>query len=265
MGEWDNSQGYVGVSNKTWGTLTFGRTNNLLNDTYSKYDPIGGNAFSLVGNSGSFPGIGNTEIARINTALTYKVAIPNVWALNTVRLAGQVQIGGYGVGNGSTSAYWGQAGFDWGNFSFDGLLGYAQNAVSLSNYGGSVTGCGPGNTGISQAYNIVPGSGCYNPNDILKATLSNNFGGSLLASYKWDDFRFYGGYIYARPSNPSDSYDRGFETISSGIFAPRGRGHVNRLSCRQQQRRRHRPQPAHIRFQQSPPDDLDRREMVGSE
>ena len=29
MGQWDNSQGYIGVSNKTWGTLTFGRTNSL--------------------------------------------------------------------------------------------------------------------------------------------------------------------------------------------------------------------------------------------
>ena len=222
MGQWDNSQGYLGVSNKVWGTLTFGRTNNLLNDTLGKYDPIGGNSFSLIGNSGSFPGIGNTEIARINTALTYKVAIPNVGALNTVRLGGQAQIGGYGVGNGSTSAYWGQAGFDWGNFSFDGILGYAQNAVGLSNYGGTFTGCGAGSLYISQSYNIAPGAGCYNPNDILKGTLSNNFGGSLLASYKWDAFKFYGGYIYARQSDPSDSYDSGFETISRGIFVPAG-------------------------------------------
>ena len=215
MGQWDNSQGYIGVSNKTWGTLTFGRTNNLLNDTLSKYDPIGGgNAFSLIGNSGSFPGIGDTEIARINTALTYKVAIPNVWALNTVRLGGQVQIGGYGVGNGSTSAYWGQAGFDWGNFSLDGILGYAQNAVSLANYGGSATACGVGST------NILINNTCYDPNDVLKATLSNNFGGSLLASYKWDAFKFYGGYIYARLSDPSNGYGSGFETISNGIFVP---------------------------------------------
>jgi predicted porin len=215
MGQWDNSQGYVGIANSTFGQLTFGRTNNLLNDTLSKYDPIsGGNAFSLIGNSGSFPGIGNTEIARINTALTYKVAIPNVWALNTLRLAGQVQIGGYGVGNGSTSAYWGQLGFDWGNFSFDGILGYAQNAVSLSNYGGSATACGAGFA------NILVNSVCYNPNDILKATLSNNFGASLLGSYKWDAFRFYGGWIYARQSDPSSDFGAGFETISRGIFVP---------------------------------------------
>ena len=28
-GQWDNSQGYIGVSNNTYGTLTFGRTNSL--------------------------------------------------------------------------------------------------------------------------------------------------------------------------------------------------------------------------------------------
>ncbi len=56
----------------------------------------------------------------------------------------------------------------------------------------------------------------------MKATLSNNFGGSLMASYKWTDFKFYGGYIYANLSNPSSSYASGFETTSNGIFVPGG-------------------------------------------
>ena len=221
-GQWDNSQGYVGISNKTWGTLTFGRTNSLSNDTEGKYDPVNSTAFSQIGFSGSFPGFGDTELSRINTALTYKVAIPNVWALNTVRLAGQAQIGGYGLGNASTSAYYGQLGFDWGNFSFDGVAGWAKDAVGVSAYGGNVTACGPGNAGISQNYNIIPGAGCYNPNDILKATLSNNWGAELMASYKWDAFKFYGGYIYANLSNPTDAYADGFQTIASGIFIPPG-------------------------------------------
>ena len=56
-GQWDNSQGYTGVSSPTWGTLTFGRTNSLTYDTQSAYDPIGGTpAFSLLGFSSSFAG-----------------------------------------------------------------------------------------------------------------------------------------------------------------------------------------------------------------
>ena len=35
-GSWKNSQGYFGISNKTWGTLTFGRTNSLTFDTQSQ-------------------------------------------------------------------------------------------------------------------------------------------------------------------------------------------------------------------------------------
>ena len=221
-GQWDNAQGYIGVSSNTWGTLTFGRTNSLSFDTLSKYDPISSNAFSQIGFSNSFPGFGNTELVRINTALTYKVSIPNVYTFSAVRLAGQAQIGGYGVGNGATSAYYGQLGFDWGGFSFDGVAGYAQNAVSLSSYGGSYTACGPNNSQISQSYGFIPGSGCYAANQILKATLSNNWGTQLTASYKWDRWRFYGGYIYANLANPSDAYAGGFETTASGIFVPAG-------------------------------------------
>ena len=103
-GQWDNSQGFIGVSNNTWGTLTFGRTNSLSNDVTSAYDPVASTAFSLLGFSNSFAGFGNTELVRINTALTYRLSIPNVWAFSSVRLAGQAQIGGYGVGNAATQS-----------------------------------------------------------------------------------------------------------------------------------------------------------------
>src|SRR5208283_2038563 len=206
-GQWDNSQGYAGISNATWGTLTFGRTNSLTYDSMAAYDPMGGSpAFSLIGFSSSFPGYGDTEIVRINTALTYKLAIPNVAGIfNTVRLAGQAQIGGYGVGNGATSHYEAQGGFDWGNFSFDGILAWAQNAVSLSTFnGGSLGQCGL--TGPYAPWYIKVNGVCSDTNDVLKATLSNNFGTELMASYKWDRFKFYLGDIYARQSNPSDAY-----------------------------------------------------------
>jgi predicted porin len=221
-GQWDNSQGYFGVSSPTWGTLTFGRTNTLTFDTQSAYDPLGGSpAFSLLGFSSSFAGYGDTEIVRINTALTYKIAIPNVAGIfNTVRLAGQAQIGGYGVGNGATSHYEAQAGFDYGNFSFDGILGWANNAVSLSTFnGGNLGQCGPLVGPYAPWYTKVNGV-CYNPNDVLKATLANIFGAELMASYKWDRFKFYGGYLYGRSSDPSDAFSSGFTTMYPGIFVP---------------------------------------------
>ncbi len=223
-GQWDNSQGYIGLSNNTFGTLTFGRTNSLPFDVQSKYDPMGGSpAFSQIGFSSSFAGFGDTELVRINTALTYKVAIPNVWAFSSVRLAGQAQIGGYDQGNGSNAAYYGQVGFDWGNFSFDATGGWAKDAVSLSTYGGALSNCTNTTLAMVKATEISPTAfGCYNGNDIVKATLSNNTGVQLTASYKWDRFRLYGGYIYANLGNPSNSYENGFGTMANGIFVPPG-------------------------------------------
>jgi predicted porin len=222
-GQWDNSQGYVGISSPTWGTLTFGRTNSLTFDAQSAYDPMGGSpAFSLLGFSNSFAGYGDTEIVRINTALTYKVAIPNALGVfNTVRLAGQAQIGGYGVGNGAMAHYEGQLGFDWGNFSFDGIVAWAKDAVSLSTFnGGSLAQCGV--TGAGAPWYIKVNNVCYNTNEVLKATLGNEFGAELMASYKWDRFKFYGGYIYGKTSNPSDDFFSGFQTMYPGISVPGG-------------------------------------------
>ena len=255
----DNSQGYAGISSPTWGTLTFGRTNSLTYDTQSAYDPIGGSpAFSLLGFSSSFAGYGDTELVRINTALTYKLAIPNVAGIfNTVRLAGQAQIGGYGVQNGAMEHYEAQAGFDYGNFSFDGILAWAKDAVSLSTFnGGNLGQCGP--TGPYAPWYIKVNNICYDSNDVLKATLSNIFGTQLMASYKWDRFKFYGGYLYARSSNPSDDFLSGFRTMYPGIIVPEDLQFLHR---RQHVRG---DIGQRLQSQQGPADGMDGREMVRS-
>ena len=65
-------QVYAGLSNKTFGTLTFGRENSLTLDGVNAYDPMGGSyAFSVIGYSGTTAGVGDTEDARNNSALKY--------------------------------------------------------------------------------------------------------------------------------------------------------------------------------------------------
>jgi predicted porin len=209
-GSWDNSQGFVGVSNKTYGTLTFGRTNSLTYDNLSKYDPIGAIAFSLIAFSNAFPGFGDTELVRPNTVFTYRLAY------NNFRVAGQAQVGGFNWQNGSQAAYYGQLGADFGDLSLDGIVGWAKDAVSLATFGGA-------NNSFLNGQEFVKVNGInYDPNRVLRATLSNNFGFELMASYKWDRFKFYGGYIYANLSNPSDNYTFGFRTIYPEIFVPAG-------------------------------------------
>ena len=130
-GQWDNSQAFIGLSNKTYGTLTVGRVNTLSLDAINSYDPMGGSyAFSPLGFSGSYAGFGDTEALRANTGVKYRVEIPDpsFYGAN-FRLGGLVQWGGYDQGNGTNGLYQGQAGADfnlfqgnpYGGVSVDGL------------------------------------------------------------------------------------------------------------------------------------------------
>ena len=196
-GQWDNSQGYVGISNPVYGTLTFGRTNSLSLDVLTAYDPVASAAFSLIGFSSSFAGFGAGSTVRTNTAFTYRLTYQNY------RFAAQAQVGGYDWGNPSNGQFQTQIGADFGNLSLDGVVGWTKDAEVLSSFAGS-----------------PPPE--YDVNQVLKATLSNNAGVELAARYAWGPVRFYGGYLYARIMNPSDDYLNGFPTIAAGIFVPSG-------------------------------------------
>jgi predicted porin len=212
-GSWWNSQAFLGISNTTFGSLTFGRTNSLSYDLISAYDPMGAStAFSLFGFSNSFAGFGDTVTVRPNTAFTYKVAYQNF------RAGAQVQVGGYNWGNGTTGQYQGTLGADFGPFSLDGVISYAENAVSLSTFGGGNLA----ELGKTNQWFININNAYYDPNSVLKATLSNNFGLGIGGKYKWNQFTFYAGYLYANLMNPSNDELGGFDTVSRGLFVPGG-------------------------------------------
>ncbi len=212
-----NSQWFLGFSNPTYGTLTGGRVNTLSLDAINAYDPMGGSyAFSPVGYSGSYAGFGDTEAARANTALKYRLDIQNF------RVGGLVQVGGYNWGNGTDGIYQAQAGGDFkfpsgGVLSIDGTASFAKDAVNIGTIG-SLTQCSTLTKGAfagqTECTNSVPGiyTGLYNQSD-LQATLSNNVGFMLNTKYKWEAWTFYASYEYIRQQNPSDYYPNGFETI----------------------------------------------------
>ena len=210
-GQWDNSQGFIGVSNKTYGTLVFGRVNTLSLDALIAYDAMGAAyAFSPFGFTGAYAGFSDTELARSNTAFKYRLDFSNF------RAAGLAQVAGYDQGNGSSSMWQGQIGGDFANLaggtlSLDGIFSYAKDGVNISIFNGTcaVITKGPfaGQTGC---VNSIPNF--YNADD-LKATLSNNTGLMLVAKYKWGPATLYGGYEYFRQANPSGIYPNGFKTI----------------------------------------------------
>ena len=214
-GQWDNSQGFIGLSNKTYGTITVGRVNSLSLDAINSYDPMGGSyAFSPLGFSGSFAGFGDTEAARANTAVKYRLNYLNY------RVGGLVQWGGYDQGNGTAGMYQGQVGADFnlfagspfaGTLSMDAIGSYAKDVVNIGTFTGSCATLtkGPfaGQTGCTSG---IP---MFYSNTDVQATLSNNTGFLLTAKYKTNALTVYGGYAWLKQANPSDDFLNGFQTI----------------------------------------------------
>jgi predicted porin len=221
-GQWDNSQGFIGVSNKTYGTLTVGRVNTLSLDAINSYDPMGGSyAFSPLGFSGSFAGFGNTEAARAETAVKYRLEVPYPSFYGaSFRVAGLVQWGGYDQGNGTTGLYQGQAGADvnlfqgspyGGTLSMDFIGSWAKDVVNVGTFNGTCTQITKGPfAGQATCTSGIPAG--YNNTDVT-ATLSNNTGFMATAKYKVQALTVYGGYAWLRQANPSDDFLNGFQTI----------------------------------------------------
>jgi len=185
-GQWNNSQSFIGFSNTSYGTLTYGRQNTLLLDAVNAYDPMGGSyAFSLIGFSGTTAGGGNTEDTRSNTAFKYRVNIGNF------RLAGLAQVGGYAQGNGATGIYQGQVGFDLYGFSFDFLGGYASDSMKLSTF-----------NAVPSLTAAPPDAPPY-PLDSLKLTISNDTSFMAVGKYKWNQLTLFAGYEWLQFANPS--------------------------------------------------------------
>ncbi len=177
-GQWDNSRAYVGLSNTTFGTLTFGRQYAFTNDMSANYDAMGGAyAFSLLSSGSYVAGMGDTETARYNTSFKYQVAV------GAFRAGALAQVGNYSQGNGAENAYQFDVGGDYAGFSVDAIYSYAQDAVFL----GTLSGALPGN-------------------DDLSAKIANISSGAVAAKYTNGPWKVFAGYMYASYSNATNSY-----------------------------------------------------------
>jgi predicted porin len=201
-GQWDNTRGYIGLNNVTFGTLTVGRQYALSTDLVGAYDPMGGSyAFSLIGFSSSLAnGLGDTETARYNTSVKYQITY------NHLRASAEWQFGGYSQGNGSDGAVQFDLGADYAGFSVDAVYSYAKDAVSLGTY----------------SFGALPRGASV---DDLKATLADINAGIVGVKYVNGPYKLFGGYEYSRFQNPTDSYAtnavaNGFTTLGGYTALP---------------------------------------------
>ena len=186
-GQFYNGTGYAGVSNSTLGALTVGRQNSLTLDGVIDYDPMGtAYAFSVIGWSGLTAGAGDTEDARVTSAIKYRNQIGNF------RIGALTQLGGYGLNNGAQAVYEGQLGGDadlgsYGKLSLDGILSFDKGAVS---------------SGISKLPNTVT------------ATISDDSSLMLLGKWTYDRLKISAGYEIIRFQNPSSPQLSNFTDIA---------------------------------------------------
>lgn len=188
-----NGAAYIGLSSDTYGTLTVGRQNALTLDGVIAYDPMGAsNAFSVIGYQGATAGVGDTEDARLDSTLKYRVNI------GPVRAAALYQLEGYSSAD-QHSAYQFQLGTDYMGFSADAIYSQTYDAVSTS--------------ALSAAQLATAG---VNPNG-LSGTISDNWSYMLLGSYKFDEsvlpLKLMAGFEHIQFDNPDHPVGAGTSTI----------------------------------------------------
>lgn len=210
-----NDEYYGGISSERFGTLTFGRQRSLGTDAMLQYDPAGGGyGFSYIGYNGTMSGAGDTDDARWDDALKYRLTV------------GPVHFGAmYKFANGSggcfsASAGWTAAdctperphnnayGFDvggtHGKFSADAVFQHYNQAISILNpLLGPQSPTQPyQSTTNSINTNQITGANLIDPNDTLYGIVTDNSGIMFAAKYAWKPVKFYAGYEHIWQDNP---------------------------------------------------------------
>jgi predicted porin len=191
---------YVGVSNKMYGTLTFGRQLTLVADGIAKYDPnAASQAFSLIGMSGTYAGGGDTQDRRLDDSAKYVVGFADIGRFGLLYKFN-------GSNGGANTAFQADLGLDYVGLSVDAYYSKVTDAVSAS----------PLST--AQAADL-PTLG-YSLNNALSATISDNTSYSLMASYKIDDaWKVFAGYEHVKYANPNTPLTAGTFDIGGYVLA----------------------------------------------
>jgi predicted porin len=191
-GQLFGSAAYVGISNNTYGTLTFGRQNSLQSDAISSYDPTGrANAFSLIGSSGNTAGAGRTEASRWDQSVKYLVSYGPVRGALMYQLPGSL--------GRNDNAFGADLGFDYAGFSFDSVYTVKKDEVASAPLT-SAQLAGVMKAGFDFSHSI-------------SATVSDNMSWGLNAKYALDKATLFAGYERIHFGNADSPLPTGFTNI----------------------------------------------------
>jgi predicted porin len=183
---------YAGLSSKTFGSLTFGRQQNLVADGVNALDPnLAAPAFSLLGASGAYAGAGSTEDKRLDSTLKYRISFAD-----TVHLGALYK---FNQSNGSAGgmAYQANIGGKYAGLAVDAYYSRINDAVSATSLSAmQVAG--------------LPKLGFSSGNSVA-ATVSDNTTYALMASYKIAPapVKLYAGYEHIQYANPTHDVTAG--------------------------------------------------------
>ena len=165
---------FGGVSNATFGTLTFGRHNAPLLDLIGAYDPMeNAYAFSPIGWSGMVAGGGDTEDARLDKSLKYNVKY------GPVRLAAIYQMPNTTNSNGGDDAEQINLGVDYGALSMDAIYAIKHDAINIGSAPSAAT------------------------TTTLTPTVSDNYTYAVMAKYNLNPVKIMGAYEHITYLNPA--------------------------------------------------------------
>jgi predicted porin len=185
-----NGVAFAGLSNATFGTLTFGRHNGLMLDMLSKYDPqLQAQAFSPIALSGTSGGLGTTQTNRLDQSIKYNLQI------GPARVAYIHAFGSDGYVPQNANEF--SVGMDMAGFSIDALYGLIHGAVAASSLSAANV------TTLNTAPQPLPG---WSLSNTLAGTISDDTGYSVQASYNAKDFfpvKFYAGWERIKFNNPA--------------------------------------------------------------
>jgi predicted porin len=190
---------YVGLQSVHFGSLTFGRQATLLADGTTRYDPnYNATAFGLLGASNTYSGGGSSEDNRLDSTVKYTIGFED-----RVHLGVLYKFSGANVGR--DSAVQANIGGEYAGFSIDGYYSKVNSAITASALS------------AAQVTSLAPLG--FSPSNSLAATISDNTTYSLMALYKFDPLKFFGGYMHIKYSDPAKPPGPGFVDIGGYVLA----------------------------------------------